>query len=96
MDASTIAQLVVFGPGAGALPVLARLWLKTNQEHAAERAVFGELTTRTVPTPPGPGIPASALEAAVTARLTTTPTAPAPVAGVAPVIDLATRRRRAA
>lgn len=107
MDGNTLASLILFGPGATALPTIAVLWHRSNRQAEAERAAFYELpagptAAPRAPVPPTPGEPVGIdAYSAYLARQTTTPAAApsapaAPVGpGLAPVIDLTTRRRAA-
>ncbi len=98
MDANLIAATVLFGPGAVALPALAVAWHRSNRHADAERAMLADLhrqPTVSRPTPPtGPGQPITSPEPTAPATVTA-PQADRPQ-DIAPVIDLITRRHRAA
>jgi hypothetical protein len=103
VDPNLIAAAVLFGPGALALPLVAAAWHRANHHQDAERAMLADLhatqrgtvTATFTPGPGGPGepipVPAGATGNAVRPVIVAaTDTRP-----VAPVIDIATRRRAA-
>ena len=104
MDTNLIAAAVLFGPGALALPAVAAAWHRSNRHAEAERAMLADLhatqrATATVtftPGPGGPGEPVPVPEHVPGPPVMLRPVATAPEPGsVAPVIDIATRRRAA-
>lgn len=97
MSPDLIIAIVLFGPGIAALAATARLWHRAQQDDAAERMVFQQqyATLPPVPAhrpvPPTPGFPLPAPVAAPARPAL----APVTGEGLAPVVDLATRRRAA-
>lgn len=104
MDANLITACVLFGPGALALPAVAAAWHRANHHQDAERAMLADLhatqratiTTTFTPGPDGPGEPVPVPEHVPGPPAVLRPAATTPEPGpVAPVIDIATRRRAA-
>ncbi|MDI5971513.1 hypothetical protein POF50_019630 [Streptomyces sp. SL13] len=104
MDTNLIAAAVLFGPGALALPAVAAAWHRSNRHADAERAMLADLhatqrgtvTMTFKPGPGGPGQPMPLPEHVPGPPVVLRPVATAPESGpVAPVINIATRRRAA-